>query len=266
MNEIIQGDVLEVLKTMGSESVDCIITSPPYNLGIDYGIYKDNLSWEEYYSWCEKWINELFRVLKPDGRFCLNHYLSCGTSGNRSAPLMKLNEIASNSGFKHHALAVWADITLAKKTAWGSWLSASSPYINSPFEGILILYKDSWKKIKTGISDISKEDFIMGSSGVWKISPERNNDFPAPFPERLADLCIRLFTFKEDIVLDPFVGSGTTCLVAKRLGRNYLGIELNPEYVKIANNSLICMRDRDEMKILKEIDSGKQKTLGLFKV
>ena len=77
---LIQGDCSEALSKIDDDSVNLVVTSPPYNVGIDYGVYKDNLEWEEYYDWCEKWMREIYRVLRPDGRFCLNHYLSLGTS------------------------------------------------------------------------------------------------------------------------------------------------------------------------------------------
>ena len=238
IDTIILGDALEVLKTFPDEFVDLIITSPPYNCGIDYGIYKDNLSWVDYYKWCTDWLRELFRVLKNDGRFCLNHYLSLGQSNNRHSPLMKLNEMAIELGFKHHGIAIWTDTTLTKRTAWGSWLSASAPYINSPYEGILILYKDKWKKEKEGTSTISKDDFMKACSGIWNIGTDKKRLTPATFPEKLPLLCINLLSYENDIILDPFMGSGTTALVSKKLGRHYIGIELNPEYVKMAKKRL----------------------------
>jgi len=136
--------------------------------------------------------------------------------------------------FKHHGLAIWTDITLTKRTAWGSWLSASAPYVNSPYEGILILYKERWKKADNGISTISKEDFMKLTTGVWNMAPDHKRLTLATFPEELPSNCINLLSYENDIILDPFMGSGTTGVVARKLKRNFIGIEIDPGYVKIA--------------------------------
>jgi len=238
INKIICGDCLEVMKEMPNECVDLVVTSPPYNLGIDYGSYKDNLSWVEYYDWSQQWMKELFRILKNDGRICINHYLSFGTSKFRTAPLMEINSIALSFGFKHHSVVIWEDITIKKHSAWGSWLSASAPYINSPYEGILILYKKYWKKQTIGITDIDKKTFIRLCRGRWDIPTEHKTLTKCMFPEKLPDYCIRLLSYENDLILDLFTGSGTTALVCKRLHRNFIGIEINPEYCKIAEDRL----------------------------
>jgi len=213
--------------------------SPPYNIGIDYDSWNDNLDWKDYYNWCRKWLKETYRVLKEDGRFCLNHYLSLGKSFKREAPLMNLNYISCfEIGYKHHSVAIWKDITLARKTAWGSWLSASSPYLNSPFEGILILYKKYWKKQKEGISTINKQDFIDACRGIWNLGTDGKRLTKATFPEKLPEYCINLLSYKGDLILDPFAGSGTTLVVAKRLKRNYIGIEISKSYCDIIKKRL----------------------------
>jgi site-specific DNA-methyltransferase (adenine-specific) len=130
------------------------------------------------------------------------------------------------------------DITLTKRTAWGSWLSASAPYINSPFEGVLILYKDRWKRDTKGVSTISKDEFIEACHGIWKIQPERNREPPAAFPVALPRRCINLLTYEGDIILDPFNGSGSSSVAAKETGRRYIGFELSPNYCEYANKRL----------------------------
>ncbi len=241
INQIIQGDCIQVMKNIPDNYVDLVVTSPPYNIGIDYGTYKDNLAWKEYYSWCKKWLKEIYRILKNDGRFCLNHYLSLGNSKERTAPLMVLNGLAIEIGFKHHGLAIWEDRTINTLTAWGSWMSASAPYINSPFEGILVLYKEFWQKQTKGESTIEKNDFIMASKGIWDIGTERKRLTPCPFPVKLPRLCINLLTYKNDIVLDPFIGSGTTAVAAKELNRRYIGIDSNLNYCEIAKRRISSM-------------------------
>lgn len=221
-----------------SGSVDLVVTSPPYNIGIEYDVYKDKLSWKAYYDWCGVWLRECKRILKEDGRIVINHYLSLGNAKERTAPLMRLNEIALTMGFKHHSVAVWFDRTLAKASAWGSWLSASAPYVNSPNEGLLILYNDKWKKNKKGVSDIDKDTFVKLTRGIWEIKNETKPKTKCCFSEDLADKCIRLLSYKGDLVCDPFSGSGTVGAVAVRLDRRFKGCEISPAYTEIANSRI----------------------------
>jgi len=245
LNKVLCGDTLIVLSEIPSNSIDLVVTSPPYNLGIQYKDWDDNLSWDEYYEWCGKWMRQIYRVLKPDGRFCLNHYLAAGSaSKGKRYPLMELNRVANKVGYGFHGLAVWEDLTICNPTAWGSWISASSPYINSPYEGILFLYKDHWKKDKSGISTIGKKDFIHACTGNWNIGVDHLRLTPATFPEKLPQLCIELLTYKGDIVLDPFSGSGTTVVVAEKLERKWIGIELTQDYVDIAYKRLAAISDK----------------------
>lgn len=240
MIDIQNVDVLEGFNKLENDSIDFCVTSPPYNLGMDYGtgIAQDTLPWKLYYEWCFKWMYQVYRVLKPNRRFCLNHYLSCGEGGKdesrgRQAPLMELNHIAQGIGFKHHGVAIWDEATVSRGTAWGSWLSASAPYVNSPYEGILILYKGEWKREDKGKSTISREDFIEACHGVWKMQPERRKDHPAPFPIRLPKLCIDLLTYEGDTVVDPFMGSGSTAVACKLTNRHCIGFDNSAEYCEM---------------------------------
>jgi len=229
------GDCLDILPMLASNSVDLCVTSPPYNIGIDYGENKDNLSWKEYYKWCSLWLGLIYQSMKCDGRFCINGYLSMGRSDNRHSPLMDINHLCvTNIGYKHHGLALWWDITRTKYTAWGSWLSASAPYINSPIEGILILYKEFWKKQDSGKTEISKEEFMESCGGIWHINTERNRTHPAPFPVKLPERCIKLFSWESNIVLDPFAGSGTTAIACINTKRRYILIEKEEKYCEIS--------------------------------
>ncbi len=235
------GDCIKIMKTLPAESIDFILTSPPYNLGIEYDFYKDKRPYEEYLDFLKAFLKESYRLLKPDGRLVVNHYLSCGTAEFRFAPLMDINYIATREvGFKHHGLAVWNDTTVVKRTAWGSYLSPSAPYVSSPFEGFLILYKQEWKKRNEkenkGINRITKKEFQEFTSGILKVYPEKKwrKKHPAPFPEKISDLFIKCLTYEGDVVLDPFAGIGTTLASAQKLKRKWIGIELSPNYCKEA--------------------------------
>jgi len=234
LNSINCGDNLKLLPLIPDNSIDLIITSPPYNIEMEYDIYIDCMPWVDYYAWCKKWLSECLRVLKTDGRMALNHYLSLGNAKERTAPLMELNHIAMGLGFKHHTVAVWTDRTLSRRTAWGSFMMASAPYISSPFEGILILYKNQWKKTKRGISDISKEEFIQLTGGIWEMQPETQRITPANFCIDLPLKCMKLLSYVDSVVLDPFFGSGTTGVACLMTGRSYIGIELSETYCKLA--------------------------------
>lgn len=255
-NKIFNMDcILGMENHIPDNSVDLIVTSPPYNLGIEYDSYDDNLPIDDYFRWCWAWLYQCYRVLKPDGRICLNHYLSCGTAEVRFAPLMKLNCMAEEIGFKHHGCAIWDDRTITKRTAWGSWLSARAPYMNSPYEGVNVMYKDHWRKDAEGESDILPKEFMEIASGVWKIQPCHEYDTIANFPVDLPRKCIRFFSYVGDIVLDPFMGSGTTAVAAKQTRRRYLGFEISENYYKkslenISQDCLFSFESNEEQQVL----------------
>src|SRR5271157_135105 len=239
VDEIRCGDAVRMMHAIDSDSIDLVITSPPYNLGVQYDNCDDYRSWPEYYTWCRIWLEEVYRVLKPDGRLCLNHYLSCGTAKSRSNPLMNLNAICVAIGFKEHGVALWTESSTCKRTAWGSWLSASAPYLSSPHECISVFYKDHWKKDRKGESTITKEEFMNWTLGIWKMNPERSRGgCPAPFPPELPRRCINLFSYVGDLVLDPFNGSGATTAVAQQTGRHFIGIDISDAYCEDAREWL----------------------------
>jgi site-specific DNA-methyltransferase (adenine-specific) len=159
-------------------------------------------------------------------------------NGKRCSPIANIISIAEEVGFKYHGLSVWTDRTVSKLTAWGSWLSASAPYVNTPFEGVIILYKEHWRKEQPGVTNIPKEEFIAGCSGVWNLKSENASLHPAAFPESLPSRCIQLFSYEGDLVFDPFMGVGTTAVACKKLNRNYIGSEISPEYCAIAQKRL----------------------------
>lgn len=222
-------------------SIDLIVTSPPYNVDIKYNSYNDEISHERYLEFTHKWLEKAYGLIKDDGRFCLNIPLDKNKGGQQSV-YADVITIAKNIGWKYHSTVVWNEQNISRRTAWGSWLSASAPYIIAPVEMIAILYKKRWKKVSgSGESDISKEEFLEWTNGVWNFMGESKKrvSHPAPFPVELPKRCIKLFTFVGDTVLDPFLGSGSTLLACIQTGRKGIGIEIDSNYCKIAKDRLI---------------------------
>lgn len=237
-NIIYNEDCVKTIKKIKDNSIDLIFTSPPYNIGINYDTWNDNQPWDKYYEWCESWLKECFRILKNDGRIAINHYLSLGNSSFRTSPISTIYSIMEKIGFKHHSIAVWEDITLSNKTAWGSFMNASCPYINSPYEGIIIDYKQNWHKQNKGISTIEKQDFVSLTRGRWNIKTETRGLTKANFSIDFAYKVINLLSYKNDIVFDPFMGSGTTAIACIKCNRQYIGSEISKNYFEIANKRI----------------------------
>lgn len=223
------------------EFIDLIVTSPPYNVGIEYSSNDDTLSYNEYLEFSEKWMTNCYNWSKPQARFILNIPLDKNKGGQKSVGA-DLTTIAQKVGWKYHSTIIWNEGNISRRTAWGSWLSASAPFVIAPVELIVILYKDSWKKIKgSGISDISKEDFMEWTNGLWTFNGESKKKIghPAPFPTELPRRAIKLFSFVDDVVFDPFAGSGTTLIAACNNNRYGVGLEIDEQYCKIAKARIL---------------------------
>ncbi len=223
------------------ESVDLIVTSPPYNLNIEYTSTDDNLNYEDYLKFTKKWLKKCLDLLKDDGRMCLNIPLDTNKGGHRSIGA-DITTIAKNVGWKYHSTIVWNEGNISKSSAWGSWLSASSPYVIAPVELIIVLYKGNWKKISgSRKNDITKEEFVSWTNGVWTFKGESKKKIghPAPFPVELPKRCIKLFSYVGDTILDPFMGSGSTVIAAKQLNRNGIGIDKEIQYCELAMHRIL---------------------------
>jgi len=221
--------------------VDLVVTSPPYNVDINYNSYDDEIPYAIYLEFTEKWLRKAYALLRDDGRFCLNIPLDKNRGGQQSV-YADIVTIAKVIGFKYHSTIVWNEQNISRRTAWGSWLSAAAPYVIAPVEMIAVLYKRRWKKTnKNGESDITKEEFIEWTNGVWTFMGESKKrvQHPAPFPIELPRRCIKLFTFVGDTVLDPFLGSGSTLIACALTGRKGLGVEIDRNYCEIAKRRLI---------------------------
>jgi site-specific DNA-methyltransferase (adenine-specific) len=224
---LFEGDTLNEY-LFNREFIDLIITSPPYNVGIEYSSHKDELTYENYLEFTEKWIRNCYKWTKPQGRFILNIPLDKNKGGQRSVGA-DITTIAQKIGWKYHSTIIWNEGNISRRTAWGSWLSASAPFVIAPVELIVILYKDSWKKI-TGskVSDIKRQEFMDWTNGIWTFNGESGKRIghPAPFPRELPHRAIKLFSFVRDVVFDPFCGSGTTLIESTNNNRIGIGVEM----------------------------------------
>lgn len=201
---IYNDNVIET-KAIENESIDLVVTSPPYNVDIKYNSHDDKISYEDYLEFSRKWISRCFEWLKKDGRFCLNIPLDKNKNGQQSVGA-DLTTIAKKIGFKYHSTIVWNEGNISRRTAWGSWMRASAPFVIAPVELIVILYKETWKKTSgSRVSDVSRDDFMNWTNGLWAFQGEskKRTGHPAPFPIELPHRCIKLFSFVGDVVLDP---------------------------------------------------------------
>lgn len=223
------------------EFVNLIVTSPPYNVGIDYHSNNDELHYRDYLDFSYRWMKNCYEWSKPQARFCLNIPLDKNKGGHRAVGA-DLTKIAQKAGWKYKTTIIWNEGNISRRTAWGSWKSASAPVVIAPVELIVVLFKEAWKKTEgSKINDITAEEFKNWTKGVWEFSGESKKRIghPAPFPKELPFRCIKLFSYQNDTVLDPFAGSGTTLLVAENLNRKSIGIELDESYCELAKNRII---------------------------
>ena len=239
-DKIICGDSLEVLKSFPDNSIDLVFTSPPYNFGLEYDNQNDAHLWDNYFQKLFAIFDECIRVVKFGGRVVVN-----------VQPLFS-DYIPSHHIISNHFISrkmIWKGEILWEKnnynckyTAWGSWKSPSNPYMKYTWEFVEVFSKGSLKK--SGASenaDITPDEFKEWVVGKWSIAPERKMKLyghPAMFPEKLAERVMKLFSFKTDIILDPFNGVGTTTAVARKLGRKFVGIDVSQEYCNIATQRI----------------------------
>ncbi len=236
-NIIINADCLEELKRIDDNSIHLTFTSPPYNVGIEYANSKDDKNFDEYMDFMRAVLKELYRVTATGGRLVIN---VAGTGRNPYVSLQAYLTIASiEAGFFQRGDIIWIKYPTGS-TAWGSFGSATSPCLRDAHEYLLVFNKETHIREKPdGIDEnMSKKFFMSATEAIWRISPETNSDHPASFPLELSDTVIKLFSFENDIILDPFAGSGTTLVSAKNLKRSYIGIEISQDYCQLASKRL----------------------------
>lgn len=240
INKIHCADSLDIIKKFPDNCIDIVLTSPPYNFGINYENTNDVNIWEDYFNKLFNIFGECVRVLKDSGRIIINVQ-------PMFSDYIPTHHLISNFFLKEGLIwkgeIIWEKNNYnCKYCTWGSWKSPSSPYLKYSWEFVEIFCKNSLKKEgdKNNI-DIDSEEFKKWVYGKWSIAPERNMKkykHDAMFPEELVKRLLKLFSYKNDIVLDPFNGAGTTTKVAKQLNRKFIGIDISEEYCKTAEDRL----------------------------
>ncbi|MEM3192893.1 MAG: site-specific DNA-methyltransferase [Candidatus Parvarchaeota archaeon] len=228
----------EKMTELPDSSIHLAVTSPPYNVG---KLYDSDMTLSEYRSFLLSVWKEVYRVLVPGGRICVN-IANLGRKPYIPLHAFIIEDLLS-LGFLMRGEVIWnKGSTASSSVAWGSYLSAKNPVLRDSHEYILIFSKDTFSRyVKDEMkSTLSKDDFINLTKSVWSFSAESATRIghPAPFPVELPARCIKLYTFEGEVVLDPFIGSGTTAVAAVELNRHYVGYEVNADYVKMAEKRI----------------------------
>ena len=271
-NKILQGNCVDVMATLPESSVDLIVTSPPYNVGIDYDTHNDRQSMEDYWQFTKDWLSEAYRILKDDGRIAVNipYEVNVQDRGGRILFMSEFYQIMKNLGFKFFGLVDLDENSphRSKTTAWGSWMSPSAPYIYNPKECVILGYKKNhikkvkgepqWKgelvdleqedgtiKQKMMYQDEDKKEFMSLVYGQWEYFADTKQQTKATFSMDIPLKAIKILTYRNDLVLDPFTGSGTSLVAAEVTGRRWLGIELSENYIKVAKDRVQHFIDKN---------------------
>ncbi|NOZ82677.1 MAG: site-specific DNA-methyltransferase [Euryarchaeota archaeon] len=245
----VPAEVLDRILCKSSESMeelpDCsvhlMVTSPPYNVGKEYD---RDFTLEEYLEFLRRVWREVHRVLVPGGRACIN----VANLGRK--PYIPLNALIARDmielGFLMRGEIIWNKGSSASpSTAWGSWCSPSNPTLRDVHEYILVFSKSCFSRRSDRKSTISREEFLEFTKSVWSFpaEPAHKVGHPAPFPVELPYRLIQLYTYRGEVVLDPFMGSGQTAIAALKAERHYVGYEIDARYAELAERRIRELRE-----------------------
>jgi len=280
INKVINGDTIDVMSEMPEGWVDLVLTSPPYNVGIKYDEHNDEIVMDEYWEWSEKWLTEVYRLLKDDGRMAINipYEVNVQARGGRVFFASEMYQVMKKVGFKFYGIVDLEEDSphRSKTTAWGSWMSPSSPYIYNPKECVILAYKKvhikkvkgepQWKgvpylteegKNKVAYSEQDKKEFMELVFGQWKYFADTRSLTKATFSMDIPEKAIKILSYRNDVVLDPFNGSGTSCVAAVVHDRRWIGIELSEKYCEIAKQRIQSFVDQKSQQKL-QFENGVQ--------
>lgn len=243
--KLINNDCLIAMKELSNGSVHCVITSPPYNVDLGnnkykkdgYSTHNDNMPYDDYLDWMKEVFKECYRVLSHDGRICVN----IGDGKNGKIPTHSdFIQIMKSIGFMPMTTIIWNKNNTSNRCAWGSYLSAKAPSFPRPFEYILVFQKSNGLE-RIGESTITKDEWKEYSNGLWSFAPEMKQKkigHPAMFPIELPTRVIKMLSYKHDVILDPFMGVGTTAIACLNTDRKFIGIEIDDKYFDIARERI----------------------------
>ena len=228
----------ENMAELPDNSIHLMVTSPPYNVGKDYD---QDITLEEYLAFLGRVWKEVFRVLVPGGRACIN-IANLGRKPYIPLHAFIIQEMVE-LGFLMRGEIIWNKASSASgSTAWGSWCSPANPTLRDVHEYILIFSKAGFsrKNLEKRRATISREEFLELTKSVWNFPAVRAKQVghPAPFPIDLPYRLIQLYTYEGDVILDPFMGSGQTAIAALQTNRDYIGYEVDAEYINLANKRI----------------------------
>jgi site-specific DNA-methyltransferase (adenine-specific) len=275
--KIFNGNCVDEMSKMPENSIDLVVTSPPYNVGIDYDSHDDKMSMDSYWRFTKDWLTQALRVLKGDGRIAINipYEVNVQERGGRILFMAEFWGIMKEVGFNFYGLVDLDENSphRSKTTAWGSWMSPSSPYIYNPKECVILAYKkDRIKKVKgepqwigkvvdmagedgeikkkTVYEDEDKKEFMSLVYGQWEYFADTRQQTKATFSMDIPMKAIKILTYRNDIVLDPFAGSGTSLCAAEIADRQWVGIELSDKYCEVARKRIdVFINDKKQTKI-----------------
>jgi site-specific DNA-methyltransferase (adenine-specific) len=260
-------DTVKFMNEMPEKSVDLIVTSPPYGVGIDYDSWDDDKYFDEYMRFTREWLSAAYRVLRDDGRIAVNipYEINRQKKGGRIYFSAEIWMVMKQLGFGFFGLVDLEESSphRSKTTAWGSWMSPSAPYIYNPKECVILAYKNLPKKQVKGTpqwegeyqmvpnekiegefrkklvyDEKDKKDFMSLVFGQWNYFADTQQKTKATFSLDIPYRAIKIMSYKEDLVFDPFNGSGTTCLAAEMLGRPWLGCDISLNYCEVAKERI----------------------------
>lgn len=239
-------DCFDGMRLLEDNSIDLVVTSPPFNLGVKYDVYNDKMGIRDYTNFIDHFTQELFRVLKEGGRVCIDVPMitkDWADNGKRYSADHLFQNSLDQCGLIFREKIVWNKKGVSNRSAWGSYKSPSCPWVVYPVDMILVYVKGNQKIMgeKDAIT-ISKQQFKETSYGIWwvEVGNKKGSNHPATFPKEIPERLINMYSYKDAIVLDPFMGEGTTCIVANELERKYIGFEISENYFSDAKKNLGC--------------------------